>query len=68
MIESDDRARQDDRAEKGSPADSSEKDSAKRKTRDWKAVIEEEEAKLRARAEEDDDPLGPGPETALYLQ
>jgi len=68
MIESDDRARQDDQAEKGSPVDSSEKDSAKRKTRDWKAVIEEEEAKLRARAEEDDDPLGPGPETALYLQ
>ena len=67
MIESGDRAKQDDQAEKGSTAGSSEEDSMRRKTRDWKAEIEEEEAQMRARAEEDD-PLGPGPETALYLQ
>jgi len=68
MIESDDRARQDDQSENESPVDSSEADSTKRETRGWKAVTEEERAQLRARAEEEEDPLGPGPETALYLQ
>jgi hypothetical protein len=68
MTEPDDRASRDDQAEDEHPADSSGTQAAEQTTR-WKAVTEEERAGLRAHAEEDDDdPLGPGPETALYLQ